>query len=109
MTPNQAIKLSIQIHTYCPHCGDTETLQTHHRKNRGMGGTPKRSLDRFDNLLRVCAKLNYEMESNSQIAEHAKTNGWKLNSFDDFAKPYWDIIFGTWVKLTQDGQRIILR
>jgi hypothetical protein len=107
MTPNQAIKLAIATHTYCPHCGDTNTLQTHHRKNRGMGGTPKRSLDRFDNLLRVCGYLNFAMESNSAIANDAKQKGWKLNSYDDFSKPYWDTQISTWVRLTQDGQKII--
>jgi hypothetical protein len=41
------------------------------------------------------------------ILQYAKQKGWKLNSYDDFSKPYWDTQISTWVRLTQDGQKII--
>lgn len=108
MNPNQAIQLAIKMHWYCPHCGDTDTLQTHHRKNRGMGGTPKRSLDRFDNLLRVCAELNFLMESNPEMAKQAREYGWKLRQYESFAKPYFDIVAQKWFELSIDGGRRVL-
>lgn len=108
MNPNQAIQFAIETHWYCPHCGDTENLQTHHRKNRGMGGTPKRLLDRFDNLLRVCARLNYAMESDVTVARFAKEMGYKLKQSDDFSLPYYDHILQKWIELSFDGTKRVL-
>ena len=94
---------------YCLHCGDEDTLQVHHRKGRGMGGRPKNSLDRLDNLLRVCAWLNYQMEANWKIAQHAREKGWKLSQSDDMAKPVFDTMQSTWYLLREDGTKTEVR
>jgi len=41
MTPKEFKKFQLRD-KHCPHCGATgEMLVPHHRKNRGMGGSPK--------------------------------------------------------------------
>jgi len=57
-------------------------------------------LDRFDNLLRVCAYLNYAMESDSAVAGEARDMGWKLGQWDSFDHPYFDRVAMTWYTLT---------
>lgn len=106
MKPQEAIRRAVEAHPYCPHCGATNGLQTHHRANRGMGGSPKRLMDRFDNLLRVCAKLNYEMESNSAVASEARDMGWKLGQWDSYSHPYFDRVAMQWYELTEDGRKL---
>lgn len=88
---------------YCPHCGESEGLQVHHRRNRAMGGS--KLLDRYDNLLRVCAALNYAMESDAEVAQDALDNGWKLRSWDDFSKPVFDKMAHTWFHLDKEGEK----
>jgi hypothetical protein len=106
MNRTQVLKRVREVHDHCPHCGNTETLQIHHRKNRGMGGRGKNSLDRFDNFLRVCAWLNYAMESNVDVAAEAREMGWKLGQWDGFESPYFDKTDMRWYLLTQDGRKI---
>ena len=104
MNRTQALKRVVEAHPYCPHCGATEGLQTHHRRNRGMGSS--KLLDRFDNLLRVCAYLNYAMESDAALASEARDMGWKLGHWDSFEHPYFDRVKMTWYTLTEAGEKI---
>lgn len=106
---NKLRKILEQRDPYCLHCGDDDTLQVHHRKGRGMGGRPKNSLDRLDNLLRVCAWLNYQMEADWRLAKEAQKMGWKLRQSDDTATPVFDKMQGTWYLLKEDGQKMEVR
>ena len=103
MNKNKLYALVREAWPYCPHCGEDTELQTHHRRNRGMGGS--KQLDRFDNLIRVCAALNYAMESNANIANEAKDMGWKLGQWQDFSQPVFDAINRTWWALDKDGTK----
>lgn len=100
-------KMSLQLRErdpYCIHCGADDTLQTHHRQNRGMGGSKK--LDRLDNLIRICAWLNYMMEQDANVAAEARDMGWKLGSWDGFDTPVFDKTLQTWFILTADGRKV---
>lgn len=88
----------------CIHCGSTEDLAIHHRKNRGMGGS--KQLDRLDNLLLICNTYNVAMESNADVRREAIQFGHKLNSWDAFDKPVFDIPTGLWFYLTEVGDRL---
>lgn len=88
---------------YCVHCGETNDLVIHHRKNRQMGGS--KLLDHYTNLLMVCEQYNFEMESNSKIAQEARQWGHKLQSWQDFSEPVLDTITGFWWVLQDDGTR----
>lgn len=68
-----------------------------------MGGS--KQLDRFDNLIRVCAALNYAMESDANIAKEAKDMGWKLGQWQDFSQPVFDRMAMTWWQLDKDGTK----
>jgi hypothetical protein len=100
----EAIRRAVEAHPYCPHCGATNGLQTHHRASRGMGGS--KAMDRFDNLLRVCAQLNYAMEADAAVASQARDMGWKLGRWDGFDAPYFDRVAMQWFVLTENGQKI---
>ena len=89
--------------TYCVHCGTEDNLQIHHRRNRQMGGS--KLLDRLDNLLRVCAELNYAMEANPNIAANARDMGWKLRQWDGFESPVFDSVQVKWFVLDQQGNK----
>lgn len=69
-----------------------------------MGGSTK--LDRFDNLIRICAWLNYAMESDAAVASEARDKGWKLGQWDSFDSPVYDQVQGQWFALSEDGQKI---
>lgn len=105
ITPKQR-KILEERDPYCLHCADDSTLQVHHRKGRGMGGRPKKSLDRLDNLLRVCAWLNYQMEADWRVASNSHDMGWKLKQSDDFSTPVFDNLTRTWYQLTEDGRKV---
>ena len=62
-------------------------------------------LDRYDNLIRVCAELNYAMEANADIASEAREKGWKLGQWDSFDKPVFDNVLGKWFALTKEGSK----
>lgn len=87
----------------CYHCGETDNLQIHHRKNRGMGGS--KLLDRYDNLILVCAAYNYAMESDPKVQKQALEYGHKIHQWDDFSKPVFDIPSGIWYQLDTQGKR----
>jgi len=63
-------------------------------------------MDRFDNYLRVCAALNYAMESDAAIAAEARDMGWKLGKWDGFDAPYFDRVQMKWYLLTEDGRKV---
>tara|TARA_R110000772_G_C13181560_1_gene428090 strand:- start:437 stop:775 length:339 start_codon:yes stop_codon:yes gene_type:complete len=86
---------------YCVHCGADSGLQIHHRRNKQMGGS--KLLDRLDNLLRVCAELNYAMEADAAIAASAREMGWKLRQWDGFDTPVFDSVQDKWFVLDKQG------
>jgi len=102
-------KMSLQLRErdpYCDHCGADTELQVHHRQNRGMGGRPKNSLDKFDNLIRVCSWLNYAMEQDPAVAREAREKGWKLGQWEKFETPVYDRMQDAWFILTPKGGKV---
>jgi hypothetical protein len=89
---------------YCYHCGETNDLQIHHRRNRGMGGS--KLLDTPDNLMRVCAAWNYGMEADPSVASRARTWNHKLSQWEQHNLPVFDVA-GYWWYLQPDGTREI--
>jgi 5-methylcytosine-specific restriction endonuclease McrA len=88
----------------CWHCGQTEDLVIHHRRNRGMGGS--KLIDTVQNLIRVCNDYNSKMESDPQTAAEAREFGHKLQSWREMSDPVFDTPNLTWYKLTEDGDRV---
>jgi hypothetical protein len=88
---------------YCLHCGDDLHLVPHHRRNRGMGGS--KSLDRYDNLLMICAAYNGLMESDAKVAEEARDLGHKLGQWQGFDNPVFDSITKEWFVLDKAGNK----
>lgn len=86
---------------YCIHCGETNDLVPHHRKNRGMGGS--KQLDRLDNILMICAEYNGLMESDLTTANRARDYGHKLQSWQEFTESVFDTINGAWYRLDDKG------
>lgn len=70
-----------------------------------MGGRGNK-LDRPENLIRVCAQYNFEMESNANTASQARDYGHKLGSWDGFDTPVFDVSLGSWFILTNDGRKV---
>lgn len=100
-TKKSAALLVRQRDSHCPHCGESENLVVHHRRNRQMGGS--KILDRPDNLLMICAAWNVEIESNADAANQARDWGHKLNSWDGFDTPVFDKPQCVWFQLDQFG------
>jgi hypothetical protein len=65
----------------CIHCGTTEGLVPHHRKNRKMGGSKR--LEVASNVVLVCSLLNGLMESDPETQRWARERGWKLREHQD--------------------------
>jgi hypothetical protein len=100
MTPKQFAK-HLALQSWCPHCGDTETLVPNHRANRGFG-SPK-SLGKPSNILVLCSLMNGLIESDAEAAKTARRYGWKISKYDNPAeKPYYDLIAGRWFLLGDD-------
>ena len=80
----------------CAHCGTSEGLVPHHRKNRGMGGSKERNVP--SNIIVMCYAFNGLMESNSTSAKMAIEFGWKLTAGQD---PYETPVYqnGDWYLL----------
>jgi hypothetical protein len=87
---------------HCYHCGDTEELQIHHRRNRGMGGS--KLLDTPDNLMRVCGRYNFAMEADPHIALQARAWNHKLPVWEKKNLPVFDRAGGWWY-LHADGSK----
>lgn len=108
MTPKQFRRFTDRDKGCC-HCGSTEALVPHHRKNRGMGGA-KRSGNLPSNILTVCYLLNTLMESDADTAKQAREYGWKLESWQDpSSTPLFDLRTGEWILLSDDYQRQIAK
>lgn len=104
-TKKSAVLLVRNRDKACWHCGATDGLSVHHRRNRQMGGS--KVLDRADNLILVCSLWNGLMESDSQSASTARDWGHKLNSWDGFDMPVLDYPTQTWWLLDQQGNRAV--
>lgn len=90
----------------CVHCGETERLSPQHRAGRGMGGS--KALDRPANLLVICSWLNSAVESDAEMSDYAKVNGWKLERWQDPAKvAVWYATEGRWYYLDDFFERSV--
>jgi hypothetical protein len=104
MSQKEFRKILTRDGDHCPHCGTTEGLVPHHRKNRKMGGS--RRLETPSNTLAVCSLLNNLMESDPQTAEWARERGWKLrNNQDPAATPVKDNTANAWFLLDDNYGR----
>lgn len=70
-----------------------------------MGGS--KTLDRLDNLIRVCSVYNGLMESDSATATQARDYGHKLGSWDDFNTPVFDNTDWVWYQLDEKGGKTV--
>jgi hypothetical protein len=85
----------------CIHCGETDAVAPHHRLNRGMGGSKSR--DTASNIVVLCSTMNNLVESNADVAERARENGWKLrNGQNPRTTPIWLPRLGFWALLNDD-------
>jgi len=89
---------------HCYHCGKTEGLQIHHRKNKGIGGS--KLLDTPDNLIQVCAEWNYAIEANAELAASARGWGHKLPVWESLEHPVFDRVEFRWYFLLPDGGKV---
>jgi hypothetical protein len=101
--PAKTRKLIEARDDHCYHCGTTESLQIHHRRNKGIGGS--KLLDMPDNLMRVCAAWNYGMESDPKVARAARAWNHKLPIWERENLPVFDVGGGWWV-LLPDGTKV---
>lgn len=97
------LKLLIERDKHCWHCGATENLVPHHRKNRGMGG--RQSLDSPANLILICADYNWQMESDARLASEARVYKHKLRQTDGFYEPLFDKVLNQWFLLDNEGRK----
>lgn len=88
---------------WCWHCGETNDLVPHHIQNRGMGGS--KIADNLQNVIRVCAEYNSEMESNATVAEQARDFGHKASKFSAPGHPILDVTKQTWFVLEKNGTK----
>jgi 5-methylcytosine-specific restriction endonuclease McrA len=86
----------------CFHCGSSQDLVIHHRRNRGMGGS--KLLDTPDNLMTVCSAYNGEMESSPRVAQQARAWNHKLPVWESQNLPVFDRLGGWWY-LHPDGTK----
>lgn len=86
---------------YCWHCGETNDLVPHHRRNKGMGGS--KLGDTFDNLIMVCALYNGAMESDANTARDARAWGRKIASWDSTDRPVFDTVAWAWYVVDSEG------
>jgi 5-methylcytosine-specific restriction endonuclease McrA len=94
---------------YCWHCGETEDLVIHHRKNKGQGGS--KLLDVPDNLMMVCPVYNMMMESDALTARDARGWGRKIAFWETTDKPVFDSVRMRWYRLDSQGgkEEIVFR
>jgi hypothetical protein len=88
-----------------PHAGSCGgDLVIHHRAGRGMGGS--RKANTLANGLTVCNQWNVAAESDADLAERARVNGWKV-ARNGRARPedvpVWVPWLSSWVLLTLVG------
>lgn len=91
----------------CVHCGDTEAVAPHHRRNRGMGGSKERDVP--SNIVVLCSILNGQLESDAFWARKARDWGWKLGPGDDPKRvPIWHMVEGAYFWLDDDYGRSLI-
>jgi len=91
----------------CIHCGETEAVAPHHRRNRGIGGSKQR--DTASNIVVICSALNGLLESDAFYARKGREWGWKLGPGDDpLLVPVWSDVDGAWFWLDDDYNRSLL-
>lgn len=73
----------------------------HHRANRGHGGS--KLLDGLQNVILVCAGYNGAMESDANVAMHARDYGHKLSRYDSPTHPLFDMTSRRWFVLDDKG------
>jgi hypothetical protein len=90
----------------CIHCGNQETAIPQHRINRQMGGS--KLLNRPSNIVVICSELNWRMEADADVAEYAKSRGWKLERWQDPEfEPVWYATEGQWFYLDNFYERSV--
>jgi hypothetical protein len=88
----------------CVHCGEVEAVSPHHRLNRGMGGSKLR--DVASNIVVMCSRFNFLMESDSKSAELGRKYGWKLRPWDEPANtPVYFVMAGQWYLLDDEYKK----
>jgi hypothetical protein len=71
-----------------------------------MGGSREREAP--SNVVVLCSALNGLIESSSEWAEIARTNGWKLSASDNPEQsPYYDLQRGRWYLADNLYSRIV--
>jgi hypothetical protein len=102
----KSIKLVFKRDKVCWHCGlDDDTLILHHRKNRGMGGSPSR--DTLANVILVCSRYNQQMEDSGLWAARAREHGHKLASWQKpDSVPVFSVPDQEWFLLDDKGGRV---
>jgi hypothetical protein len=100
--PKKLLKTLQDRDQWCAHCGRTDDLVPHHRRNRGMGGS--KLLDTLDNLMMVCAIYNGAMESDLRVARQARAWNHKLPIWEKENLPVFDRAGGWWY-LQPDGTK----
>lgn len=104
MTP-KVRKLIANRDTHCWHCGSTDDLVVHHRKNRGSGGSKNPDINKPQNLILVCWRWNSDMESHYQAAQASRLWGHKIPSWAEFDTPVFDMYAHHWYVLHEDGSK----
>jgi 5-methylcytosine-specific restriction endonuclease McrA len=61
----------------CVACNSASNLTIQHRVSKGMGGS--KLYDTFPYLITMCQPCNVGLESNYELAEQGRFNGWKLS------------------------------
>jgi len=102
--PKKVLKLVQERDQHCWHCGTTDDLVPHHRKNRGMGGS--KLLDTADNLLMVCGLYNGAMEADAAVGAAARGWGHKLGSWESASRLVFDCSEFTWYQVDVFGGRV---
>jgi len=90
---------------HCWHCGQTEDLVPHHRKNKAMGGSKVLEND-IQNIILVCARYNGDMESNALVRRDAVGWGRKVPFWEDISMPVFDSVTFRWYVLDSDGGKV---
>jgi 5-methylcytosine-specific restriction endonuclease McrA len=92
----------------CVACGAVWQLTIHHRINRGAGGS--KLFDEFQHLLTVCNPCNVSFESSAEVAEMARSLGYKLSrnanpAVDATQVPVYYQYLSTWYHLDANGEK----
>lgn len=101
----KVMKLLRERDGYCWHCGQTEDLVPHHRKNKAMGGSKVLEND-IQNIILVCSRYNGDMESQSLVMRDAVGWGRKVPFWGDISMPVFDSVAFRWYVLDSAGGKL---